>query len=322
MSGVHRPKPESLSLQLERRFDDLGIQVRQRLSDQFAAGYNIVPNRRRDVRISHQRLGEQYCVGGLVRRNADFVRKGLGAFAWILPHQDRSGAFPTNHHGVHGIAFTTAAILYCETIFRGLQSEDWQSERNAIIESAVQAARWFSCEGWGRFWGTESIYSHQIWLLAYTFTLAALERPSPELSAAAHITTRKAIEAQSPEGWYAEMGGPDTNYSTVSTLWAQRLWMATGNRDVERSIDMAVDWVVGQILPDGRIEGSMNSRCGPDGLDRQCGRALGKGLGYPNFARVLIAWGIIRNRSELEESGLACWYARPQPRSARQRQAR
>lgn len=74
------------------------------------------------------------------------------------------------------------------------------------------------------------------------------------------------IEHQSEEGWYAEMGGPDTSYNAVTILMLQQIYRYNNNPALFSSISKSLSWEKTKILEDGTIivKGNTRVRTSPD----------------------------------------------------------
>lgn len=68
------------------------------------------------------------------------------------------------------------------------------------------------------------------------------------------------LEHQSEEGWYAEMGGPDTSYNAVTILMLQQIYSYNKDPALFSSIDKSLSWESTKILEDGTINVKGNSR--------------------------------------------------------------
>ncbi|MEL6383345.1 MAG: hypothetical protein AAFQ89_13010 [Cyanobacteria bacterium J06626_18] len=90
--------------------------------------------------------------------------------------------------------------------------------------------------------------------------LAAKVGLAPELTARVETLATLIFEAQHPEGWFNEYGGPDFGYLTVTLDALVDYYDATSDRRAVVAIDRAVNFLAQMVGVDGCLPSTLNSR--------------------------------------------------------------
>lgn len=68
------------------------------------------------------------------------------------------------------------------------------------------------------------------------------------------------LEAQSPDGWYAEYGGPDPGYESLGISYLATYWQRTRSAALLDSLRRSVEFYAYCVHPDGSVGGAYGSR--------------------------------------------------------------
>ena len=273
------------------------------MNDGPAIGYNAEwqRGRRSAYNVSLQRVGEDVIRAGLARGDAMQVREGVEIFDWGRNRQAADGSFPGNAHGVHGVAFFLQGLAHALALLAIHPLGAGHHAASCRFESSLVQAADHLCtpRRYAQGRRDDAVYTHQQWLLACALGLIATLTGERRWDSYERDLVERGLAGQHPDGYFTERGGPDTAYSALSIVFAQRwlIYRGGGLRDrVSAAVDRAIDWQRLQIDDDGRIDPGRNVRTNGQEADAQ-GRK--KGPGYLVTLRALAVWGLVGQREDL-----------------------
>lgn len=264
--------------------------------------------------IEYQKDGRDWIASGLAHGNKDGVRWGLKILEWGFAQMTPEGEFkhPDNYHSASFLVEATAHSILL------LEASPWRAEFagpvNALKPKLLAAARWMirpeidalnwpDDNNYPRIFG-ERRYAHRRFLDAAALGEVAVlfnDRPLMEKSV---WLVRNGIALQQPDGVNPERGGHDTSYQALGLLYACRYYQLVADEamraEMKPGLDRGFGWLLTRIQPDGRIDGTGNTRTGPAGEMGRSGKP--KGLDHRTTA-ICLAYGAQLSLSpELEKT--------------------
>lgn len=179
----------------------------------------------------------------------------LGSLDHLLRRQHRNGAFDgvgphTQDHGVtlaHCHTLATTARLLGEACPAPLAERLSESLRRATAFASRSA------EDYAFISNHHALFA-LAWLRAgrHLGDSALCDRADQEIAAIR--------EHQSPDGWYAEYGGPDPGYESLGLQYLAEYERERPDEALSRSMDRSLEFLVHCIQPDGGVGGGHGSR--------------------------------------------------------------
>lgn len=163
---------------------------------------------------------------------------------------------------------------FCATAFSLLAvAEAWKRLARKPHPGWDRTARWLAA-------ARPSSAANQSAAAALALALWAELANEPRWRKASDAHAAAVMAKQSPEGWYAEYGGADAGYQSLTLSLLARLWRRTQDGALKRSLDRAAAWIDGRIGPTGQVDPAAGSR--QTSFLYPCGLAI---LGSPALAR-------------------------------------
>lgn len=274
----------------------------QKLSGAIAMNAKWETNNALPWFIEYQKEGRDWIVAGLADNNRDKVCWGLKILAWGWTRMEANGSFkhPDNYHSATFFIEATAHSILL------LESSPWKSEfarqldafkpklltaAHWTIRPDIDAANWPDNEHYPKIFG-ERRYAHRRFLDAAALGEVAVLFHDQPLREKSVWLIRNGIAFQQPDGVNPERGGHDTSYQALGLIYACRYYQLVADdamrTEMKPLLDKAFAWLLTRIQPDGRIDGTGNTRTGPAGELGRNGRP--KQLDYQTTAVVFTNW--------------------------------
>lgn len=269
--------------------------------------------------IEYQKVGWDYFAAGLAFGDRDTMRWGLKVFAWGFAQMTEEGSFPhpDNYHSASFLVESAAhALLLLEASpFR----EEFAAESAALKPKLHAAARWMirpdidalnwpDDNNYPRIFG-ERRYAHRRFLDAAALGMTGKLCGDEALLKRGAELARNGIAFQWPDGVNPERYGHDTSYQAFGLIYACRYYQIVADEgmrgELRPMMEKAYAWYLKRIGPDGTIDGSGNTRTGPDGEPGRNGKK--KQLDYRSGAVCLAHWAQITGRADYEELAKKVW---------------
>lgn len=195
-----------------------------------------------------------------------------GALGAILDRQHRNGAFDTvaPNSQDHGVTLAQCYILATASDLLGNDCPGPLADRiaGALRRGAEFAAR--SSEDYA------FISNHQA-LFALTWHRLGDRLADPALSAHADRVLSEILKHQSPDGWFAEYGGPDPGYESFTLQHLAQLEQERPAAALSAAIDRSLAFLAHCVQPDGGLGAGYASRhtaqWAPAGVELLAGRS-------------------------------------------------
>jgi len=182
----------------------------------------------------------------------EWIQAALGA---ILDRQHRNGAFDTvaPNSQDHGVTLAQCYVLATTADLLGEDCPSPLAERiaNGLRRGAAFAAR--SSEDYA------FITNHQA-LFALTWHRLGQRLSDAALGARAEAVVAAIVAHQSPDGWFAEYGGPDPGYETLGLQHLAQLAEERPDPALSGAIDRSLAFLAHCVQPDGGLGGGWASR--------------------------------------------------------------
>ncbi|MGQ0642804.1 MAG: hypothetical protein ACT4P6_18830 [Gemmatimonadaceae bacterium] len=179
----------------------------------------------------------------------------LASIKATLRRQHRNGAFDSvapfsQDHGV-----TLQLVLALATALRVLKNEASAALRDAVSDAVRRA-----CAFAARSDEDYAFISNHQGFMALGWHAAGELLGDKELIARGAATVDRIMQHQSPDGWYAEYGGPDPGYESLGISYLATYLAATQHARLADSLKRSVEFYSHCILPDGSVGGAYGSR--------------------------------------------------------------
>lgn len=178
-----------------------------------------------------------------------------GALEVVLARQHRNGAWDTvaPNSQDHGVTLAQCYVLATTAQRLGDACPAPLAERigEALLRGTRFAAR--SDEDYA------FITNHQA-LFALAWLRAGRQLGDEALGRRADQVIAGIIAHQSPDGWYAEYGGPDPGYETFALQHLAELERERPSPELSRSVDRSLEFLAHCVQPDGGVGGGHGSR--------------------------------------------------------------
>lgn len=255
---------------------------------------------------------------GVYRNDAELVDKGLKGVDWGVDLQVNDegthllerdcGTSPVadygrTHHTAQWLESLGRTILLVES---SRFAYDHREALDRYLERMELLADLLVDEENARYWeenllvdDDDNMFTHKAYMVAAGLGMTALlsDDPDDRWTERAEELARRAIDNQREDGANPERGGHDVSYQMYGT-WLAQLYYGTlepGDLkdDLGLAIDRAIAWYRTRIDP---TTGQINIA----GSTRVCNRVDGaEPLETADGVRVLLTWGLIRDRPEL-----------------------
>ena len=266
--------------------------------------------------VEHQKDGRDYIAAGLAFGDKDLVRWGLKILEWGWAQMTPDGEFkhPDSYHSASFLVEATANSILL------IEASPWRVEfaprTEAMKPKLLTAARWMirpdiDALNWPddfnypRIFG-ERRYAHRRFLDAAALgQVAVLCHDRPLLWKTTWLV-RNGIALQHPDGVNPERDGHDTSYQAYGLMYACRYYELAADdamrAELKPTLDKAFAWLLGRIGPDGKIDGTGNTRTGPAAEPGRNGKP--KQLDYYNTGISLAHWAQLTRNPALETAAL------------------
>lgn len=179
----------------------------------------------------------------------------LASIGATLRRQHRNGAFDSvapfsQDHGV-----TLQLVLALTTALRVLKSDVPQALRDEVAQSVRRA-----CTFAQRSDEDYAFISNHQGFMALAWHTAGELLGDKTLISRGVATVDRIIEHQSPDGWYAEYGGPDPGYESLGISYLATYLASTRHPPLAESLKRSVEFYAHCVLPDGSVGGMYGSR--------------------------------------------------------------
>lgn len=264
--------------------------------------------------IEYQKDGYDWIVSGLADGDSDKVAWGLKILGWGWARMEADGSFkhPDSYHsGSFFIEATAHSILL-------LDNSPWRAEfagqldafkpkllaaARWMIRPDIDAANWPDDEHYPKIFG-ERRYAHRRFLDAAALGEVAVIFHDQPLREKSVWLARNGIAFQQGDGVNPERGGHDTSYQALGLLYACRYYQIVADdatrAEMKPMLDKAFNWLQARVSPDGKIDGTGNTRTGPAGELGRNGKP--KQLDYHTPAVVFAHWTQLTHNSDWEQT--------------------
>jgi hypothetical protein len=179
----------------------------------------------------------------------------LASITATLRRQHRNGAFDSvapfsQDHGV-----TLQLVLALTSALRILKNDVPDALRDAVALGVRRA-----CAFAARSDEDYAFISNHQGFMALGWHAAGELLGDTALVARGAATVDRIIEHQSPDGWYAEYGGPDPGYESLGISYLATYLAATAHPRLAQSLKRSVEFYSHCLFPDGSVGGSFGSR--------------------------------------------------------------
>ena len=281
-----------------------------------AAGMNTrwETNRSLPWFIESQKEGWDWIAFGVATTNKNAVRWGMKVLAWGWERMETDGSFkhPDNYHSASFFIEATAHSILL------LENSPWRAEFSGqldvfkpkllaaarwMIRPDIDTANWPDDEHYPKIFG-ERRYAHRRFLDAAALGEVALIFNDQPLREKSVWLARNGIAFQQPDGVNPERGGHDTSYQSLGLLYACRYYQMvaddTTRAELKPSLDKGFKWLQTRISPDGKIDGTGNTRTGPAGELGRNGKP--KQLDYQTPTVVFAHWAQLTQNTDWEKT--------------------
>ncbi|MEQ1690825.1 MAG: hypothetical protein ABMA00_06035, partial [Gemmatimonas sp.] len=187
--------------------------------------------------------------------NGQLLKWIIGAVQVVLDRQHRHGGFDTVAPNAQDHGVTLAQCYLLATTAR-LLGDDCPAPLAARLSDALQRGTNFAVR-------SEEDYAfisnhHALFALAWLRVGTYLGDAS--LCTRADDAIATIIEKQSPDGWYAEYGGPDPGYESLGLHYLAQFERERPSAMLSQSIDRSLEFLAHCVQPDGGLGGGFGSR--------------------------------------------------------------
>lgn len=179
----------------------------------------------------------------------------LAAIGGTLRRQHRNGAFDSvaPYSQDHGV--TLQLVLALTGALRALKDDAPEALHSRVAEAVRRA-----CVFASRSEEDYAFISNHQGFFALAWHAAGQLLGDRELTQRGAATVDGIIAHQSPDGWYAEYGGPDPGYESLGISYLATYLAETGYAPLIQSLKRSVEFYAHCVHPDGSVGGSYGSR--------------------------------------------------------------
>ncbi|MGH7710974.1 MAG: hypothetical protein ACREOG_06800, partial [Gemmatimonadaceae bacterium] len=179
----------------------------------------------------------------------------LASMSGTLRRQHRNGAFDSvaPYSQDHGV--TLQLVLALTTALRVLNEDVPGALRDQVADAVRRACAFAS-----RSDEDYAFISNHQGFFALAWHEAGRLLDDKELTDRGAATVDSIIQHQSPDGWYAEYGGPDPGYESLGIAYLATYLAHTSHARLAESLKRSVEFYTHCIHPDGSVGGSYGSR--------------------------------------------------------------
>jgi hypothetical protein len=264
--------------------------------------------------IEHQKDGRDYIAAGLAFGDKDLVRWGLKILEWGWAQMTPDGEFahPDSYHSASFLVEATANSILL------LEASPWRVEfaprteamkpkllacARWMIRPDIDALNWPDDFNYPRIFG-ERRYAHRRFLDAAALGQVAVIFHDRPLMWKTTWLIRNGIAMQQADGVNPERGGHDTSYQAYGLMYACRYYDLAADdamrAELKPTLDKAFAWLLGRIGPDGKIDGTGNTRTGPAAEPGRTGKP--KQLDYYNTGISLAHWAQLTGETRFADA--------------------
>jgi hypothetical protein len=264
--------------------------------------------------IEYQKEGRDWVTAGLADGDQDKVRWGLKILDWGWARMEPDGSFkhPDNYHSVSFFIEATAQTILL------LESSPWRANfapqldafkpklkaaADWMIRPDIDALNWPDDNNYPRIFG-ERRYAHRRFLDAAALGEVAVLFNAQPLREKSVWLIRNGIAFQFSDGVNPERGGHDSSYQALGLLYACRYYQLVADEamraELRPTLEKGFNWLASRIQPDGKIDGTGNTRTGPAAELGRNGKP--KRLDYRTTGIVLSYWAQLTGDAKWEKA--------------------
>ncbi len=230
-----------------------------------------------------QRGAMHYMVRAIIRGDERGVDEAWRAIDATFRQQTEVGSFSRTgapHGGPSAVAFWLAELDQALLILRESDlGPKYQTRIEQVTPKILKAARWLAQPRYqDRLKREDARAPNRLLFDALAYGLSGVLGGDAELERIGRRFVDLAMaQYRESDGVFLENGGPDSSYQAVATLKLQVWAVHFPDKRLDAAIDRAMQWELGRIGPDGRVEVTGNTRTGM-GQERWMGHAKGVNL--------------------------------------------
>jgi hypothetical protein len=251
--------------------------------------------------IEEQRYAVDAICAGIAQQDTAAVERGLKGLRWGFEQQQPDGSFncPDAFHSAS--FFVEAAARACLLLSASQNGNQYASDIDWLKPRILKAARWMTeptVEEQGK--KRNIPFTHRRYLVAAALGEAGAIGGDKSLIDHSKEYIREGIALQQPDGVNPEKGGADSTYQGAGLYYAACYYNLVAD-DEMRSVlrpmlEKGYAWLKNQVLPDGTIDVSGNTRVGSTPEQGRNG-ALKK-VNYGIIYRGFYQWSMISNDTD------------------------
>ena len=193
--------------------------------------------------------------GNIFYRNQRLLDWLKAGFLFWIKIQHRDGSFDEAYPYERSFVAVGFGLFYLTEAFVLMENFLDKDIKGKIISAFNKAADWIMTNDETHAF----ISNHRLAACAGLFTLSKISSNKKYEDSCWDIW-RSVKENQSIDGWFSEYGGADPGYLTQGIYYAAILYKKSGNNEVIKSLDKALEFIKYFIHPDGSLGGEYGSR--------------------------------------------------------------
>ncbi|MFY9988035.1 MAG: hypothetical protein WAK31_24995 [Chthoniobacterales bacterium] len=254
--------------------------------------------------IEEQRYAADAICAGIAQQDTAAIERGVKGLRWGFDQQQPDGSFncPDAFHSTS--FFVEAAARACLLLSASQYGNQFTSDIEWIKPRILKAAHWMTeakVEEQGK--KRNIPFTHRRYLVAAALGEAGVAGDDKSLIDHSKEYIRDGIALQQPDGVNPEKGGPDCTYQGAGLYYAACYYNLVADDEMKSALRPMLEkgyaWLKNQVLPDGTIDVSGNTRVGA--APEQGRNGTSKKVNYGIVYRGFYQWSMISNDPQYAE---------------------
>jgi len=246
--------------------------------------------------IEEQRYAADVICAGMAQHDLTAIERGLKGLHWGFEQQQPDGSFncPDAFHSTS--FFEEAAARACLLLSASGYAGQFASDIDWMKPRILKTAHWMiepQVEEQGK--KRNIPFTHRRYLVAAALGEAGVLSGDQTLIDHSKEYVREGIALQQPDGVNPEKGGPDCTYQGAGLYYAACYYNVVADDQLKSTLRPMLEkgyaWLKNQVLPDGTIDVSGNTRVG--GAPEHGRNGAPKKVNYGIIYRGFYQWSLI-----------------------------